>query len=800
MTKSRQSKETPKFWNDENKDVQIEWRRTGTQDEEDAPKERSFGITSSKFHKHTYERENTSAIQPRDKHNMSPHKRKGHAAVELKMQEFHSSVEDRLLHEEKREHLSQLATRRAVFRNLTQLKRWPLQDMAMQHLEQLCSSEPSCEPTTQPTMTPDVSQNRSQNISYSSSSSANSNSTGSSQGNSSVEAKRLMRQQETSPAKSRIKEAIRNEFLTTQQEVPYQDQEPLWSMEPRIFATEKANGKRKYIVGHLGRILDLYWRKICPNQRHFYEVVRENTPCRLYFDMEYSKIVNPEITDEVSANMLDEFRQELSDELNSLLDEWSENDTATKPDTLQLIAQDIVDLDSSNESKFSRHWIVHLPNNYLFPDAVTAGRFVKRLIGRLAEEIGTGQLHSRRSTLAKHLFVNTKDTGKQTCFIDLGVYTRNRLFRVIGSSKFGKPTTLEVAKSNCFPLDLPSKGNLKIKSIKNVQHEDSEGKCGSEFVNDGDGGNTLPPTSQLTMEEFVAANDWKQHARMVVDTLVIPMGCMMNNGNDDMFKILRVPGLDSNNTSPPIHQYLVRYPTRHAPSIGSQSARSTHTSFRESTTPLPALDDFVLNVLATRGGVRGAIRAWSKQEGSSSQLHDGEANRQERGCITFQMVRNRWCELIGRSHKSNNIYWTVDLQTWTCVQGCHDPECHGRGKPVQIPKDVVEKLEQQYHQWQEEEFEKALLALNLGDAVESNENNCSKEIKDNDNEAKKDLAGNSNGAANDVDVEKTSTAKPDTAESGKETNEKKFEDVDPTKLLSDDALLDAILENPELFP
>ena len=61
---------------------------------------------------------------------------------------------------------------------------------------------------------------------------------------------------------------------------------PLWSMEPRIFAMEtSASGKRKYIVGNLGRFLNHYWRKSDPLNRHYYELIRENTPCRLYFGM-----------------------------------------------------------------------------------------------------------------------------------------------------------------------------------------------------------------------------------------------------------------------------------------------------------------------------------------------------------------------------------------------------------------------------------------------------------------------------------------------------------------------------------
>ena len=154
----------------------------------------------------------------------------------------------------------------------------------------------------------------------------------------------------------------------------------------------------------------------------------------------------------------------------------------------------IVDLDSSTSKKFSRHLIVHLPNGSLFADARSAGFFVKQFIGRLADELSTGVLTTRRPTLAKHLFVNSQAskaevqssemldeihntdmavhndyTGssvattkvdakftdqKKVCFVDLGVYTRNRLFRLMGSSKFGKPVSaaLRISDANSFPF------------------------------------------------------------------------------------------------------------------------------------------------------------------------------------------------------------------------------------------------------------------------------------------------------------------------------------------------------------
>jgi hypothetical protein len=56
--------------------------------------------------------------------------------------------------------------------------------------------------------------------------------------------------------------------------------------------------------------------------------------------------------------------------------------------------------------------------------------------------------------------VNDDDDDKkgrrQTHFIDTGVYTRNRIFRLLGSTKFGKPTNaaLRIADTNRYPFPI----------------------------------------------------------------------------------------------------------------------------------------------------------------------------------------------------------------------------------------------------------------------------------------------------------------------------------------------------------
>ena len=62
------------------------------------------------------------------------------------------------------------------------------------------------------------------------------------------------------------------------------DKSLLFSLERRLFAFEYNNqGKRRYVVSHLGRFMQEYWMGMKAPHRHFYELIRESTHCRLYF-------------------------------------------------------------------------------------------------------------------------------------------------------------------------------------------------------------------------------------------------------------------------------------------------------------------------------------------------------------------------------------------------------------------------------------------------------------------------------------------------------------------------------------
>ena len=753
---------------DDNNDDDDSWRKEETTNtSKTTTLTKSYGISPQAFH--------------HSKRTRDPKQPQSSTKAIVDMQTFHETVEEQVLHTQKREHARRLQMQRSAFKDLSKLKNFPVQDMAMELYQSLLQGGDS------PVKTSTAGEGGDEPVSGESSASS---------GNSSVDAKRPMLSPESSPGKSLLKQQFALEFQTTD----LCQTTPLWSLQPRMFATEKANGKRKYLVGHFGRVVDLYWRKTAPENRHLYEVLVEKTPCHMYFDLEFSRAFNPDIDE---APVLKELFLELAKEIQEQLE-------------VKLERNMLIDLDSSNDKKFSRHWIVHLPG--LFADAVAVGRFIKRWIGRLATEVATQQLQKTRPHLSKYLFVETKDPAKPTCIIDLGVYTRNRLFRCLGSRKFGKTAFLQISEENEYPIHLPSlqKGEnaenetdgMVVPSTPSPRSNLQPGPNGEE-QEDCDTPASSSPGTQNTMGEYVTSNDWRQHAQVLAETLVVPLT------KDENVRIFEVP--DESTTPTAMGTYRTfsnNVSTTTVTKVIHQSNRKD-TQIRTATSPFPKLDLYVLEVLCTKGGVQGSIRACSIDE-----VDDTPRS------ITYQLNRNRYCEMIGRPHKSNNIYWTVDFKTWSCVQGCHDPECYGRSTPKSIPEDRLKEIRQEVKSWIDERaFDDALANLNIEDML-NGVVQPTEEVAEKANDDKLDEFDNlddsfenalanldlgdivgkgetTTSSKNDATVEQTEQKKASSIGDEAEKNQitKKGEGFDDmANAISDDDLLEAALANPELFP
>ncbi|KAK9021812.1 hypothetical protein V6N11_011781 [Hibiscus sabdariffa] len=91
--------------------------------------------------------------------------------------------------------------------------------------------------------------------------------------------------------------------------------------------------------------------------------------------------------------------------------------------------------------------------------------------------------------------------------------------------------------------------------------------------------------------------------------------------------------------------------------------------------PFPCLDEFIISIAST-GNIPGKIRCWYWFS--------------EYGLVIYSMSRNRYCERIGREHKSNHVMYIVDMRRAAYYQKCYDPDCKGYRSPLRpIPSDCI---------------------------------------------------------------------------------------------------------------
>ncbi|KAJ3286866.1 hypothetical protein HK104_008853 [Borealophlyctis nickersoniae] len=159
-------------------------------------------------------------------------------------------------------------------------------------------------------------------------------------------------------------------------------------------------------------------------RRHFYELIREGAPCRLYFDLEFEFEFNQHAD---PSSMIDTFKSFIIDEIHEHYG-------------IHCTRDDIVDLTSTTDKKFSRHLIVHVPNA-VFKNNAHVGQFVRRLWAKIEYMSREANEDGEERERARRLFVRD-DKGEVRLFVDDGVYSRNRNFRIYLSSKIGKQSIL----------------------------------------------------------------------------------------------------------------------------------------------------------------------------------------------------------------------------------------------------------------------------------------------------------------------------------------------------------------------
>lgn len=169
------------------------------------------------------------------------------------------------------------------------------------------------------------------------------------------------------------------------------------------------------------------------------QVILETRPCWLYFDLEFSRETNPKLKPNL---VMHAFRTTLEAFCQQVLG-------------MSVDPKNTLELESSTETKFSRHVIVkalRAPTEGDEPDKTRALAFANNaqtglLVNHLVKYADSHR--GERQSLSKYLFVQapSKDEAehrREVCVIDESVYSRNRSFRLLFSSKFGKERRLDL--------------------------------------------------------------------------------------------------------------------------------------------------------------------------------------------------------------------------------------------------------------------------------------------------------------------------------------------------------------------
>lgn len=302
-----------------------------------------------------------------------------------------------------------------------------------------------------------------------------------------------------------------------------------------------------------------------PMQRRSYEIIQEGKACKLYFDLEFDKDLNPNSD---GFKMVNTFIFLVCFALRSKYNIFCQ-------------ASDILNLDSSTSNKFSCHLIFPY---VIFLNNFHAGQFVKQLcfeimlVSQPSSNLKLLKGINLMDEINKLLVLDSK--GKTKLFCDEAVYSKNRHFRLYKSSKFGKNVALEVSEHNLFEVN-----------ARNLASKEE----------------ILFLCSLITY-----CNDSKMKLTYECDS----RDCM--EGNKHIW-------------------------------------RKTNTT-NLSTSPYAEIDKCIDYV-----------------------VHPGKIYRSryfpEKSIIIYDIVGNRYCGNIGRSHKSNNVKYVVDIKSLTYYQKCYDPDC-----------------------------------------------------------------------------------------------------------------------------
>ncbi|MPC23990.1 DNA-directed primase/polymerase protein-like [Portunus trituberculatus] len=203
----------------------------------------------------------------------------------------------------------------------------------------------------------------------------------------------------------------------------------VFSFESDIIGT---GGKRNFIVTHPNQMW-LRQEERLPKKRCSYEVIQEESVCKMYFDLEFMLAHNPRNDGVAMTNTL------ICIVCYFLQKEFG----------IACLGKDIIILKGTSPLKFSRHLIFNIPG-VAFATNADVGRFLGMVCNKIwLWKDGTVPIEVPAVSLqnVKDLFVlNSSDN--EVLFCDQAVYSKNRNFRLFLSTKLGQNFPLLIAREN----------------------------------------------------------------------------------------------------------------------------------------------------------------------------------------------------------------------------------------------------------------------------------------------------------------------------------------------------------------
>lgn len=544
----------------------------------------------------------------------------------------------------------------------------------------------------------------------------------------------------------------------------------------KIFTYETLEaGKRHFLLAENDVFMERYFQIPLQN-RHVYEIIRYTFPCRLYFDLEFNRRVNPSVDG------------------NELTRRWVELVIWKLHELYEVAchAEDIVALDSSTDEKFSKHLVFHLYQGtldtslspspkqpeYLFADNYELSLVTRAILLDMTSPAQATALSNETdsenpscsSILKENVSVirsdgylcvvdgvprvpraefrdfwletptdNPPPSGAQRrsrqFFVDTGVYTKNRAFRLYGSCKHGKQKMLGISahdEARYYRFSPPP--SLSAASFAAAKRKDIALKAFvipiDVLVSDGLSGRRMVPSPvkdvdaasgqaalqvYATFDAFEDMFNHANYARLPKIHDLINIRDDVQVGRKRAFDVMEMVPSDAT-----VNRRLLccaLLPTHHLSTQDSsvlrsffmQSTTTSSSSFvgvsqqsgaawkqnviaqsraSREPTPFPALDRFVSWFYAqTRGTVsQGYIGSWVVYK----YLNKGGFPVVK---IRYQIHGNRFCESIQRQHRSNGIYVECNLMTRCARQRCWDIDCqHFAFTEIPFPEGCIPAL------------------------------------------------------------------------------------------------------------